>query len=394
MPAPAAAAILLGAALATLPGFEPETSRGFDHFFNLEFEEAIAVFRRAIAARPQAAHLRNHLAQAILYRELLKGGALETELVTGGNAFLRRSKMNPGERDQAEFDQAIGEAMRLSQGVLDKSPLDTGALYTMGVAYGLRGNYNFLVRKSWMSALRDATQCRKLHNRVTEIDASLVDARMTQGVHDYVVGSLSWTYRALGFLTGFGGDRLQGIDTVERVWREGTLNRSDAGVLLATVYRRERRPADAVRVLETLIRQYPRNYLFWFELGQMYSDLGNKDKALAAIAEVEKLKALNTPSLAALPIEKVYYFRATVQFWYRDLNDAAANFQRVAAKASDLDPNTGVTAWMRLGQTYDLLGRRDEALDAYKKAIAYAPGSYRAREAENYLRAPYQRKQG
>jgi tetratricopeptide (TPR) repeat protein len=389
-----AAAILLGAALATLPGIDPESVRGFDHFFNLEFEQAIGVFRSTITAQPQAAGPRNHLAQAILYRELLKAGALETELVTGGNAFLRREKMNPSLADEAEFDQAIADAMRLSQAALDKNSADTAALYTMGVAYGLRGNYNFLVRKSWVAALKDATQCRKLHNRVTEIDPSLVDARMTQGVHDYIIGNLSWTYRALGFVVGFRGDRVEGIRTVERVWREGSFNRSEAGVLLATVYRRERRSADAVRVLESLIHQYPRNYLFWFELGQMYSDLGNKDKALAAIDEVEKLKRLNTPALAAMPLEKVYYFRATVQFWYRDLDNAAVNFQRVTAKASDLDLNTGVTAWMRFGQTYDLLGRRNEALQAYRKAIDYAPGSYRAKESEAYLRSPYQRKQG
>ena len=392
MPAPAAAAILIGAALATLPGLEPEAARGFDHFFNLEFEQAIVVFRKAIQDRPQAAHLRNHLAQAILYRELLRAGALETELVTGGNAFLRRAPMNPSPRDEADFDEAVAGAMRLSQAALDKNPADAAALYTMGVAFGLRGNYSFLVRKSWIAALRDATQCRKLHNRVSELDPALVDARMTQGVHDYIVGNLSWTYRVLGFMVGFHGDRHAGIATVERVWRDGALNRSEAGILLATVYRRERRPADAIRILEALIKRYPRNYLFWFELAQMHSDLGNKDAALAAIAEVEKLKGLNTPTLSALPIEKVYYFRATVQFWYRDLNDAAINFQRVTAKASDLDPNTGVTAWMRLGQTYDLLGRRGEALEAYRTAIAYAPGSYRAKESEAYLRAPYQRK--
>lgn len=391
---PAAAAILLGAALATLPALDSDSSRGFDHFYNLEFEQAIAIFRKAMTAHPEVAHYRNHLAQAILYRELLKAGALETELVTGGNAFLRRAKMNPSAQDEAEFDGAVTEAIRLTQAVLDQSPNDIPALYTQGVAYGLRGNYNFLVRKSWTAALRDATQCRKLHNRVTELDPALVDARMTQGVHEYIVGSLPWHYRMFGFLVGFHGDREGGIRTVEKVWREGARNRSDAGILLATVYRRERRSTDAVAVLTELIRRYPRNYLFWFELGQMYSDLGDKTKALAAIGEVEKLKQLNTPALAALPIEKIYYFRATVQFWYRDLNDAATNFQRVTAKASDLDPNTGVTAWMRLGQTFDLLGRRDDAVAAYRKAIAYAPGSYRAKESEEYLRSPYQRKQG
>ena len=70
------------------------------------------------------------------------------------------------------------------------------------------------------------------------------------------------------------------------------------------------------------------------------------------------------------------------------------NFLRVTAKADDLDLNTGVTAWLRLGQTYDLKGQRQQALEAYRQAIAYAPGSYRAKEAENYVRARYQRKRG
>ncbi|MBM3793789.1 MAG: DUF3808 domain-containing protein [Acidobacteria bacterium] len=380
-------------AMAVLPGLEPEARLGFDHFYNLEFDEAVTVFRAQIARDASAPHLRNHLAQAILYRELLKAGALETELVTGGNAFLRRARMNPSKQDEAEFDGAIAEAIRLAQAKLTQSPGDVGAAYALGVSYGLRGNYNFLVRKAWIDALRDATQCRKLHNRVTEVDASLVDARMTQGVHDYIAGSLSWTYRMLGFLVGFHGDREQGIRTVERVWRDGNLNKPDAAVLLATVYRRERRAADAVKVLNWLIAQYPRNYLFWFELAQMHSDLGDKDRALAAIAEVEKLKrsAASSRVIAALPVEKVLYFRATVQFWYRDFDAAAANFERVTARAADLDPNTGVTAWMRLGQTYDLLGKREQAVTAYRQAVAYAPGSDRARESEGYLRKPYRR---
>jgi hypothetical protein len=35
--------------------------------------------------------------------------------------------------------------------------------------------------------------------------------------------------------------------------------------------------------------------------------------------------------------------------------------------------NTGVLAWMRVGQIYDLTQRHDLAVEAYKKAIAYAP---------------------
>ena len=173
---------------------------------------------------------------------MFRFGALESEMVTGANAFLRRTKMNPTPADQSEFDDAIRKAMALSQARLDKNPKDALALYTLGVAYGLRSNYNFLVRKAWMDSLRDVTSSRKLHHKALELDPSMVDARMVEGVHDYIVGSLPWHLKLLGFLAGFRGDREEGIRTVEDVAAHGDRNRVDAEMLLCVVYRRERRP--------------------------------------------------------------------------------------------------------------------------------------------------------
>ena len=76
-----------------------------------------------------------------------------------------------------------------------------------GVAYGLRANYNFLVQKAWRDALRDATAARKDSNRVTEIDPANYDARLIQGVHDYVVGSLPWGGKCWAFWSAFTATR-------------------------------------------------------------------------------------------------------------------------------------------------------------------------------------------
>ena len=70
--------------------------------------------------------------------------------------------------------------MALAQARLQTNPRDTGALYALGVSYGLRGNYDFLVRKAWRDALSDATAARKAHTRITEIDPANIDARMVQ----------------------------------------------------------------------------------------------------------------------------------------------------------------------------------------------------------------------
>jgi len=46
---------------------------------------------------------------------------------------------------------------------------------------------------------------------------------------------------------------------------------------------------------------------------------------------------------------------------------------------------------LRVGQIYDLTQRRDLAVEAYKKAIAYAPEAEAARESRHYISSPYRR---
>jgi tetratricopeptide (TPR) repeat protein len=281
--------------------------------------------------------------------------------------------------------------MALSKARLSQDPKDTKALYTLGVAYGLRANYNFLVRKAWMDSLRDATAARKLHNQVTDLDPSMVDARLVQGVHDYVVGSLPWHIRLVGFLAGFRGDKQRGIETLEQVAATGDQNRVDAEVLLCAIYRRERLPQKAVPLLDSLTRRFPRNYILRFEAAQMYSDLGDGTRALEEVQKIEDLKTSGQPGYAALPPEKIYFARGTIQFWYREFDDALANLSRVASAAGRLDLNTGTYAWLRVGQIYDLKGRRPEAVEAYRHTVRLAPESDAAKLARQYISSPYRR---
>jgi tetratricopeptide (TPR) repeat protein len=305
--------LLLCSAVAS-PASETTLSKGFDHFYNLEYDEAIAEFRKLIDRNPDSAGVRNHYAQAILYREMFRAGALESELVSGTNPFLRRAKMNPSAEDQRHFDESIAKAIELSDARIKKDPNDSQALYALGVTHGLRANYNFLVRKAWFDALRDATRARKLHNRVTELDPKIVDARLVEGVHDYVVGSLPWHVKMLGFLVGFRGDKEGGVRLLEQVAQHGDINRVDAQILLCAIYRRERNPQKAIPMLLSLIERFPRNYLLRFEIAQMYSDLGDKPNALAALRRIEELKSGGASGFSHLMPEKILYARGTIQF--------------------------------------------------------------------------------
>ena len=367
------------------------TARGFDHFYNLEYDQALTEFEAAQKQDPQAVAPYNHIAQTLLYREMYRNGALETELVSGNNPFLRREKMNPSPEVQKEFTEAIDKAISLANARLEKNPNDTGALQGRGIAYGLRANYNFLVRKAWSDALHDATEARKDSNRVSELDPSNYDAHLIQGVHDYVVGSLPWTWRMLGFLVGFHGDKERGLHTIEEVSKKGNQNKVDAEVLLCALYRREGEPRKALPLLDDLQRRFPRNHLVLFEQAQMYSQIGDKTRAIAAIQKIVDMKKAGLAGFASVPWEKIYFHLGEIQFWYNDLDPALDNLKKVTASHNEVDLNTGVLAWMRMGQIYDMKHRRDEAIDAYKHAIAFAPEADAAKESKGYISNPYHR---
>ena len=367
--------------------------QGYDHFYNLEFDQAISDFQRAIALDPNSPDLHNHLAHAIVFKEMYRNGALESELVSGTNSFLRRPKLNPSAETEKRFLDEVGKAMQLAQARLAKNPDDTRALYALGISYGLRSDYYWVVKKSWHDSLRDATAARKAHNRIEVLEPKDVDARLVEGLHDYIVGSLPWSYRMLGFLVGIHGDKELGIRIVQDVAKNGKDNKVDAEIFLCALYRRENEARKAVPLVQDLIRRFPRNYLLRLELSQMYSMSNDEADALKALHEVAALKESHAPGYDRVPWEKLYFHEGTIEFWYNDLNGALENMKKVtAASASeDMDLNTGVSAWMRMGQIYDMTHRRQQALEAYRKAIAYAPEAEAAQESRRYLSTPYHR---
>ena len=384
-------ALLLALAASPLGGQQSLVEEGFTDFYNLDYDQAIAVFEKAIARNPGQADLHNHLAQTLIFREMYRDGALESELVSGNNSFLRRAKLNPTPETEKRILDEIAKAMALADARLKQNPKDTAAMYASGIAYGLRANYYWVVKKAWHDSLKDATAARKLHNRISELEPNNVDARLVQGLHDYVVGSLPWAYKMLGFLIGMRGDKEKGIRTVQDVAKNGNQDRVEAEVFLCALYRRENQSRLAVPLVQDLIRRYPRNYLLRMELGQMYSQSGDGARGLQALEEVARLKRSHAPGFDRVPWEKIYYQEGSIEFWYNDLDRSLENMKKVTASSEEVDLNTGVQAWLRMGQIYDMKQRRAEAIAAYKKAIAYAPQAEAAQESRKYLATPYRR---
>jgi tetratricopeptide (TPR) repeat protein len=390
-------AFLLVSALtcwAATPAFrieDPLKNRGFVHFYNLEYDQALAEFEQQAMRCPDDPAVHNDIAETMLFREMFRDGALESELVTGTNPFLRRPKMQIAPADKERFQAATNRAVQLAKSRLQRNAGDIGALYALVVAYGLRAHYLFLVEKAWFDSLHEATEARKANDKILALDPGFVDAHLASGMSEYIVGCLPMYLRVLGKLRGFEGDKEDGIRQLEWVAKDGTLDRYDAAILLAAIYRREHRPKQAITLLSGLVNTFPRNYLLRFEQVQMYSDLGNKESALRVLAGIEHLRQTGAAGYANLPAERIQYAKGNLLFWYGDLDPALSDLKQVTQKADELDLSTAVMAWLRLGQVYDLKGDRTRAIQAYRETLKTAPRSAPALEAEGYISTPYRR---
>jgi tetratricopeptide (TPR) repeat protein len=367
---------------------------GNDAFYNLDYDRSQSMYEKALANDPNNPILHNHVAHALLYRELFRNGALESELVSGNNSFIRRPKMEPPPEVEKRFFAELDRSMQLCQARIAKNPRDTVALHALSVALALRANYGFLVRKSWRASLYDSSQAHKYDMEVIEIEPSNYDARLLPGGWDYIVGNLSWSLRALGFIAGFHGDKQRGIRTMEEVLEKGKENRDDAAIVLCAIYRRENQTSRAIPLDLHLIERYPHNYLLRFELAQMYASTGQRTTALDTIAQIARMKQENAPGFERLPWEKLYYETGNLQFWFDDLDHALENLKKATATGEqmrELDLNTGALAFMRQGQIYDMQHRHNLAIPVYREAVRFAPDADAARESQHYINSPYKR---
>ncbi len=310
----AIAILVLAAAAAEGERIPPHSAledQALADFYNLDYDQALELFRAEAVSRPAAGAF-NHVAQTIVFRAMFRAGVLDSGMVANAGSVMQMKKVPVTAADDAEFNTAMRRAIELAQARLQHDANDTGALYSLGVSHGLMGNYDAVVQKKYFDALRESTLARKLHNRAVEIDPAFVDARLTQGLNDYIVGSLPLAWRMLGFLGGFHGDRQRGIQTLELVAERGTANQTDAKVMLIPIYRREKEADRSIALLNDLIARLPRNYLLHFELAEVFADMRMTGKALEEVSRVEHMKMAHVPGYDRVPEDQIRALREKI----------------------------------------------------------------------------------
>lgn len=262
-------------------------SAAFERLYNLDFDQAIVLIDKDCVRDPSDPEHHNNLAYAILYRTLFRADALDGGVALGVAEFLRKPKAPMDAGDRSRFYASLTKAEESAKAQLAKDPNRADAFYALGVSQSHRANLALLVDKEWRHALKTGGEARTLHAEALARDKNFVDAMLVPSFHEYIVGSLPFYLKALGFLVGFTGEKEKGLNGLRTVARYGMRTRIEAQVLLALVERREERPEKSIEIMRALEKEFPTNHLYRKELTSLLVDMKKKEEARREFSELD-----------------------------------------------------------------------------------------------------------
>ena len=362
------------------------TRKGFEYFYNLEYEKAIQQFEIALRAHPDDPYTVNHLLTGVIFKELYRIGALDTEAYASDSFINQRLLQPPDPKVRGQVDELSGKAISLADAYLGKNPNDADALYARAVTRGLRSTYMGMAEHAWFPALRNAIGARRDDERVLELRPNYVDAKMIIGVHLYVIGSLSWPVKVAASMVGMSGNKQKGLDYLREVAAKGSPDAAwDAKVALALFLRREQKYDEALQVVGGMYQQFPKNFLVATEYAHLLNAAGHGPQA---VAEYQKIvNGCRNHAFTVCRIEIPAYGLGEAMKGQRDYQGAADAYELAASSAADSALKQ--RALLKAGEMYDAMHKRDAAMEKYKAVIAANSDTESAELARRYMKEAY-----
>jgi tetratricopeptide (TPR) repeat protein len=356
---------------------------GQEHFFNLEYQEALEDYQAGLELDPNNPFFYNSLANVYLFQELYRLGQLEGNLYDASNSFLKEKKPKPSPEQIAKVNAMLSKVRGICQARLRANESDTDALYNLGISYATEGNYKFTVEKSWFDALRAGSRANELHEKLLKIDPNYHDAKLVPGVYQYVVGSIPGSVKWFAFLFGYRGSKVKGIRLMQDAVTKGDRVGSGATFLLSVIYSREKRHDYARQLLGSLEEYYPRNPLIPLEIARSYSREQRRREALEQYVRVAEDMEEGRPGYDKLPRERVWYQIGVLYQKQGDLEEALLAFGRVTDR-SDSDGLLKAHSGLRRGEIFLTQNRPDQARSEFER-VASLPYAEPRRLAQERL---------
>ncbi|MFL6333840.1 MAG: hypothetical protein ACJ754_11060 [Pyrinomonadaceae bacterium] len=378
--------------------FDAMRAEGFDALYNLDYEGARRRFRDIATTFPTHPAGYELLAAGLWLKTLNESRRLQASLYNNEGFYKEKDdKVDP--KVQAEFRELTRKTEELCAARLKTNPKDTDALYYLGAVEGLKAAWGSMVERSFMSAMSNGKDSVDHHRDLIKIDPTYIDAKVTIGMYDYVVGTLPPLVKLGATFIGFRGSKKRGLATLEEVARNGRYARDDAKTLLIALLKREHRYREAYNYASELAAKYPRNYLLKMEAADALVSQAEVERPTnpeaAKKTEAEAFAVFDSllapgrgPAAPRVPLDLVHYNYGDALLVAGQAERAAKELAAAAA-VPGAEASMVTRARLRHAQALDLAGRREEAVKQYEAVLA-RPNVYDSHEdAKRGLKEPF-----
>ena len=370
--------------------FETLRRSGLDALYNIDYDKAERDFKEIVKVIPDHPGGYQLLAARLWIKTLYESRRLQSSLYNSEGFYSNGDdKVDP--KIVTEFRNLTRESKRLAEAKLKQEPKNIEALDFLANTEGLKASFEEAVERRHFAALRDGNDAVSHHREVLKLDPKYIDAQITIGLYEYVVGSLPLPVKILAGATGYRGSKRRGLQMLEQVAKEGRWARDDAKSVLIVLYTREKRYEDVLKLARELSAKYPRNYLLRLEAADALvamAGVKRKQKDLAGAVQSEKeafatfdelLRDRNVRDTAARALDLIHFKYGEVLLMAGYHERAAKEFL-AATKVDRAEPGLVTMAHLYAARAYDVGGKRDEALAQYKAVLA-RPNVYDAHDA-------------
>lgn len=364
----AAAAALLTLCAVPARAFSVEDQKvidsGLTALYRCDYDGAEKAFSEAMAARPGDAPMSLGYAVATWWR-------MENDFAPKGGP------------EEARFLAAVKTAIADGQRAASRTG-DAESYLCLGAAYGLRGRLE-ATRKQWFKAYGDGRRAYKAEQRAVKLDPGLDDAYLGLGAFDYYTATLSRFIRLFIFTKP---DKAKGLAELDKAKR-GHFSGMAAQLLLVSIdWTFEKKPREAWDILEELRARFPESPLF--ETMRLIGLFHLRDgEGLSREAKLFLAKADGgAPFYNTLDKAAGHYFLGLGEQLSGRCEEAIEQ-DRAALELIPPGHRTRGLPWLFIGECQDILGRRGEAKDSYRQALANPPFWGVPRYAKYLLKHPF-----
>ncbi len=369
------------------PEFMRRVQPAFDDIFNLDYHDAEQIFVALRQEYPQHPAPPLYLAAIIWLRQLGRQRELDLDrFVSPG--YFRKAKESIPAAQRKPFIDYMDQSEALSKAILANSPADKDALYFLASAYGIRGSFVFTIEHNLRAAFNHGKRAYQIDRRLVQQDPQYYDAYMTVGIYEYIVGSMPWYLKWLLSIFGFQGSKERGFQYLDTAVGRGQYVSREARVVRSVLLVREGRYADALKQMEALRDEFPKNYLFHLNVGQILETMGKRDGALAVYLDVLNRAEGKTVNYGELPLGTFRYEmgRKFMELGRRDL--AEEQFLKGIKDPRTPDREKALSH-LHLGQILDSQGKRSQAIQQYQSVLKAPEFENSHSSAREFLKKPY-----